>query len=349
MEEQDELGERKARVLRAIVEEYVRTGEPVGSQTIAEGYDLGVSPATIRNEMAALEELGYLDHPHTSAGRIPTDRAYREFVNSLPAAGRLGQAQSRAITDFFAPTVLDLEEALRGATQLLSKLTRYAGLALPPSITDERVAHVELVGIGSAIMVLVVGQHGRVDKRVLDRPDGLDDRLLLGLSGNLASVLGGLTVAEAKARALQMALEASEPDRVLLTVLADAFGELNVGEGTDHVLVGGVANLASEAEAWHRETIHRLIEALERESEMLQLLREAASSEDLSVMIGGEHPSTGQWEASVVAAPYRAGDTSLGTIGIVGPTRMDYLTAISTVRAVARRISELATSLGQPR
>lgn len=344
-EQQRELGERKAAVLRAVVEEYVRTGEPVGSETVADNAKLGVSPATIRNELAALEEMGYLGHPHTSAGRVPTDLGYRLFVNGLPSAGGLRDVQRRAISDFFAKTALDLEDVLLGATQLLSRLTQYAGLAVTPSAAEEHVVHVEFVAIGSNVLALIVGQHGRVDKRVLDRPESVDDASLSALSSRVARMLAGLPVTDAKKRVDTLASQSTPPgERELLSALADAFDAMRAGAGTsaDHVLVHGVANLAGEAAQWHLETTQRLVEALERESEMLTLLREAGA-QDLSVMIGGEHPSTEQWDATVIAAPYRAGDTSLGAIGVVGPTRMDYLTAISAVKAVARRISDLAT------
>lgn len=338
-----ELGERKRAVLRAIVEEFVRTGEPVGSETIAEHSGLGVSSATIRNEMAALEEMGYLGHPHTSAGRIPTDLGYRQFVTGL-SPGRLRDTQRRAIGDFFSQAMVDLDETLRGATRLLSHITTYAGLATTPSLDAERVVHVELVTIGSAVLVLVVGQHGRVDKRALDRPEGLEEDDLADMSGRLGAAFRGLTVAEAEARALRMCQEVPEPGGSLLRALADAFHEMYEGPQAEHVIAGGVANLAGEAARLHREAVLRLFEAIERETEVLRLLREAGD-DDLAITIGREHPSTGEWEAAIVAAPYRAGETSLGTIGVVGPTRMDYKNAISAVRAVASRLSELATEL----
>jgi heat-inducible transcriptional repressor len=344
MAERTELGPRKAAVLRAVVEEYVRTGEPVGSETIAERAGLGVSPATIRNEMAALEELGYLSHPHTSAGRIPTDLGYRYYVDQLPSALRLREAQRRAIAGFFAETMLDLEDVLRGTTRLLSRLTQYAGLAVPPSIAEEPIVRLELVDLGSALMVLVVGQHGRVDKRVFDRPRGLAEGTVAEVERKLAAVRGE-TLADASALALRLAAEAPEEQRELLRAVAEALGELQRA-AEPHVLVGGVANLAEDVAHWRGETVRRLLEALERESALLRLLREAGSLGDVSVTIGAEHPATGEWDASLVAAPFHAGRTPLGTIGVVGPTRMDYLTAMATVRAVARRLSELATELG---
>jgi heat-inducible transcriptional repressor len=342
-----ELGARKTAVLRAVVEEYVRSGEPVGSETIAERSGLGVSSATIRNEMAALEELGYLTHPHTSAGRIPTDAGYRKYVDSLPPGGRMRDAQRRAIAGFFAEAVLDLEEVLRGTAQLLSRVTQYAGLAVPPIGSDEVILRTELIEVGHAIMLLVVGQHGRVDKTIVDRPEGLDAAALESLERRLADRFRGRTIADARAEALRSAATAEPSERTLLLAAADLFGDLQAGAGAHHVMIGGVANLADEAAHWRRETVRRLFEALERESEMLELLRDVTTQEDVSVTIGAEHPRTGQWEASLVSAPFRAGATALGTVGVVGPTAMDYVSVMASVRAVARRLSELASQLGE--
>ncbi len=341
-----ELGQRKIAVLRAIVEEYVHTGEPVGSETIADHAGLGVSSATIRNEMAALEELGYLTHPHTSAGRTPTDLGYRRYVDTLPPGARLREAQRRTITAFFAETMLDLEEVLKGTTQLLSRLTQYAGLAVPPSVSEEGVMRVELVDLGGAVMVLVVGQHGSVVKAVVDRPKELDGQALESLERRLGSAFRGKALPDARARALKLAAESPSAARELLVAVADLLAQMQQGTRGMHVLVGGAANLADEAAHWRRETVRRLFEALEHESEMLRLLRDTASAEDVSVTIGAEHPTTEEWEASLVAAPFKSGDMALGTIGVVGPTAMDYLTVVASVRAVAKRLSELATELG---
>ncbi len=341
-----ELGARKLAVLRAVVEEYVRSGEPVGSETIAERSGLGVSAATIRNEMAALEELGYLTHPHTSAGRIPTDAGYRKYVDTLPRGGRLREQQRRAIAGFFAETVLDLEEVLRGTTRLLSRVTQYAGLAVPPAAGEDTVLRVELIELGQAVMVLIVGQHGGVEKLLIERPEGLRDGELEAVERRFQQALGGKGVAEAQAAALRMAGAAPGAERELLLGVSDALARMQEGSRAHHIVIGGVANLADEAAHWRRETVRRLFEALERESELVRLLREVTSADDVSVTIGAEHPTTREWEASLVSAPFRAGETALGTIGVVGPTAMDYLSVVASVRAVARRLTELATELG---
>jgi heat-inducible transcriptional repressor len=296
--------------------------------------------------MAALEELGYLTHPHTSAGRIPTDAGYRKYVDTLPPGGRLRDPQRRAIAGFFAETMLDLEEVLKGTTTLLSRVTQYAGLAVPPSGADEVVLRTELIEVGNALMFLVIGQQGRVDRTMVDRPRDLDTETLHRMDRKLGAAFRGRSVLDAHAEALKLAATAQGLERALLVAAADTFGDLQVGAGAHHVLIGGVANLADEAAHWRRETVRRLFEALEHESEMLELLRDVTVDQDVNVTIGAEHPQTGDWEASIVSAPFRAGSTSLGTVGVVGPTAMDYVSVMASVRAVAKRLSELATELG---
>ena len=342
-EQRPELGSRKAAVLRAVVEEYVRSGEPVGSETIADHAGIGVSSATIRHELAALEELGYLSHPHTSAGRIPTDAGYRFYVDSLPAGGKLREVQRRAIATHFAEAILDLEEVLKGSVQLLSRLTQYAGLAVPPSASEEPVVRLELIDMGPTVMVLAVGQHGRVDKRVIDRPDGASASTLANADQRLMG-LRGRTYAEAQAALLHMAAEGPRDEHDVMLHVAEALRTAQQGEHAAHVVIGGASNLADEAQTWRRETLRRLFETLEREQEMLQVLQDVTAAQaDLSVTIGGEHPTTGELDASIVAAPFRSGETTIGTIGVVGPTRMDYLSAMASVHAVAERLSEIAT------
>jgi heat-inducible transcriptional repressor len=342
MADRPELGARKAAVLHAIVEEYVRSGEPVGSETIAERSGLGVSSATIRNEMAALEELGYLTHPHTSAGRIPTDLGYRHYVDSQPHGVRLRDAHRRAIAGYFAEAIMDLEEVLKGSVQLLSRLTQYAGLAVPPGAAEEPVVRLELIDMGPTMMILAVGQHGRVDKRVIDRPEGIDADRLRAVESKIQR-LRGQTYAEAQASLLKLAAGSAPDDHDLLLHVAETLRTATKAEGGVHVVVGGVSNLADEAQTWRRETLRRLFETLEREQEMLQVLHDvSADRDDVWVTIGAEHPTTGEWEASIVTAPFHAGDATVGTIGVVGPTRMDYLSAMASVRAVAKRLSEIA-------
>jgi heat-inducible transcriptional repressor len=258
--------------------------------------------------------------------------------------GRLREAQRRTIADFFHQTAVDMEEVLLGATRLLSTMTQYAGLAAPRSSAEDRIARAELIELGPTLMVLLVGEHGRVYKAFADRPDDATTDATAGVAPRIGS-LAGLSLTDAAERARTMAADAPPEQRDLLALAAQAVEDVRHRSEEEHMLVGGVGNLAAEVVTWRLDTVRRLLEAIERESEMLTLLRRASVADDLSVTIGGEHPSTGEWDAAVVAAPYRSGETPVGSIGIVGPTRMDYLTAMTTVRAVALRLSELATAL----
>jgi len=336
-----ELSGRKAAILRALVKHYIRTGEPVGSEMLAQASGLHVSSATIRTELAALEELGYLTQPHTSAGRAPTDRAYRFFVDTLSGRTRMRETERRAVVAFFDEALSDVDEILRGTTHLLSRLTRYASLALAPRAHDSPIVRCELIGLGSATLLLVVFETGQVEKRMVELPDGLAAEDLDQLSRLAMELTRGKTLAESK-RAIEERLRQT-PDEVLGRV-GDALGLIEESGTAEHVVLGGVANIAAE-EAFHRrESLQQVYEALERESAILGMLREAAVLEPLSVTIGRENTLPEMWEASVIAAPF-GGTGASGTIGVVGPTRMDYAAAISAVRVVAERLSAAVEAL----
>jgi heat-inducible transcriptional repressor len=342
-----ELSERNAAIVRALVTLYIRTGEPVGSEAVAAASGLGVSSATIRNELAALEEMGFLMQPHTSAGRAPTDRAYRYYVDMLPARPRLRDPERKAIVHFFDEALANVDEILRGTTQLLSRLTRYASLALAPSPRQMEIARAELVDLGTGTMLLVIFDTGRVEKRLIDLPPEAADRDVEGLSRVLTEAFRGKNLEAARTASHDRSRSGDEPDRTIFKRVTEALGSMAEAAEAEHMVVGGVANIAAE-EAFHRrETLQQVYEALERESAILRLLREAAVTPPVSVMIGRENPVPEMWEASVVAAPYLAGHGSVGTIGVVGPTRMDYAAAISAVRAVADRLSAAVEALSR--
>jgi len=340
-----QLSERKAAILRALVRHYIHTGEPVASEALAGESGLSVSSATIRGELAALEELGYLTQPHTSAGRAPTDLAYRYYVDLLPARSRLRDPERRAIVHFFDEALEDIDEILRGTTHLLSRLTRYASLALAPSPREESIARAELVAVGTGTLLLLVFESGRVEKRLVDLPPTLTSDDLGRLSAGTLQTFHAKTVAAARSVAADLAKTSGEPDRAVFAGMADALAALEEASEAEHVIMGGVANIAAD-EAFHgRETLRQIYETLERESAILRLLREAAATSPVAVMIGRENPLPEMWEASFIAATYGAGGGAVGTIGVVGPTRMDYGAAITAVRAVAERLSAAVEAL----
>lgn len=340
------LGSRQARVLRAVVRDHIRTGEPIGSSTLAGRYRLGVSAATIRNDMALLEELGYLTHPHTSAGRLPTDLGYRFYVDTLGGLPKLSESQRQVIAASIDERVADVEDVMRRTAHVLSRMTHYAAVALSPTLGRTHVVRADLVWLGPGALLLLVSDSGRVDKRMLDLPDGADEETVKRVS-DVTATFSGLTYPEARARALVRSREAVDPERAILGAVADAFRELELEPSREHVFLGGVGNIAREEVFQHRDTLRMLFETLDEEATILRFLRELTTDdEDITVRIGQENRLAAMREASVVVAWYRVGDRPAGSIAVIGPTRMEYPTAMSTVAAVARRLTDVIEALG---
>lgn len=339
------LEDRKSSVLRAVVQHYIRTAEPVGSGTIAREYRLGVSPATIRSELAALEEMGYLAQPHTSAGRIPTDLGYRHYVDHLPRRSTLPLALAREIEGYFGDRRVDLDELLHGTAALLSKLTGYAAVALTPRTESGRVLRAELLPMGTGVMLLVVSETGRVDKRRLELGAEPDTKIVERVSRMLSERLAGLGYDEAAERAGLLAREIADEERRLIRDVADTMRGLH-GPEAEHVFVGGVANIADERTFERRETLRHLVETLEERSAVLEIVSAVRGAmEDVTVRIGHENPLRALAEASVVVGWYGRDDEPAGAIAVVGPTRMEYPKAISAAHAVAGRLSGLMSDL----
>jgi heat-inducible transcriptional repressor len=339
------IDERKATVLQAVVTDYIRTAEPVGSGRIARRYRLGVSPATIRHEMSLLEEMGFLSQPHTSAGRVPTDQGYRFYVDHLPRRGVLETTARQEIRSFFGGGAHDPDELLHGTASLLSKLTGYAAIALPPGPEGSRVLRAELVPVGSGVMLLVVGDTGRVDKRVLDLGTEPTERIVRRASELLSGRLAGLTYREAADRVAGLAREIAREERRLVAEVAEEIRRLPDSDA-HHVHIGGMANIADEGSFERRETLRELVEALEERATVLELLDAASDAMgEVIVRIGHENPLRALNEASVVVAWYGADERPAGAVAVVGPTRMEYARAMSTAGAVAGRLSALLAGL----
>jgi heat-inducible transcriptional repressor len=245
---------------------------------------------------------------------------------------------------FFDEALADVDDILRGTTHLLSRLTRYASLALAPSQRETAIARAELVRLGTATLLLVVFDTGQVEKRLVDVPAEATEEQVDGISRSMSESFRGKAAAAARDVATERARRAEEPEKAILSRVADALKSIDEAAEAEHVFLGGVANIAAEEAFNRRDTLRQIYEALERESAILGLLREAAANAPLGVMIGRENSMPEMWEASVVAAPFAAGG-AIGSIGVVGPLRMDYGAAISAVRAVAERLSAAVEAL----
>ena len=334
------LDERKLDVLRAIVEDYVATHEPVGSKTLVDRHNLGVSPATVRNDMAALEEEGYITQPHTSAGRIPTDAGYRLFVDKLSTVKTLSPAERKAISSFLAGAV-DLDDVVRRTVRLLAQITRQVAIVQYPTLIRSSVRHVEVVTMTPRRLLLVlITSTGRVEQRIVETHHDVDEQLVVDLRSRLNTAMTGLRMTDA-AHSLTTVTETFPPaDRPLVAAIVTALLEAFTDEGEQRIAVGGAANLTRYGDDFERN-VKPVLEALEEHVILLKLLGEATNPRTLTVRIGHENPYEELATTSVVATGYGSKSEALATLGIVGPTHMDYPSTMGAVRAVARYVSQL--------
>ncbi|HOC14072.1 MAG TPA: heat-inducible transcriptional repressor HrcA [Propionicimonas sp.] len=330
------LDDRKLRILRAIVTDYVSMREPIGSRALVERYQLDVSPATVRNDMAVLEEEGYITQPHTSAGRIPTDKGYRLFVDRLGAVKPLSSAERRAI-ETFMDGALDVDEVVRRTVRLLAQITQQVAIVQYPVLGAATIRHVEIVALTPERGVLiVVNSSGRVEQHPVEL-GGQSEAAVADLRGRLNACLSGLAPAQAIERTSTLLDELPADLRPLGTVVIAALLELISSDPTTRVVVGGVPNLTRFSDQYET-TVRPVLEALEEQVVLLRLLGEATAAGDVSVRIGHENSYAPLRSTSVVASAYGANPDAWATLGVVGPTRMDYPSTMAAVRAVARYV-----------
>lgn len=330
--------ERKLAVLRAIVEDYVSTREPVGSRALVERHQLGVSSATIRNDMAALEEEGFIAQPHTSAGRIPTDKGYRLFVDRLASVKALTSPERRAIETFLTGAV-DVEDVVQRSVKVLAQLTNQVAIVQYPSLTRSTVRHIEVVPLESSrVLLVVITSSGRVEQRTLELSEALDENFIADIRRRITTATLGQRLPEASLALAEMVGSFAPADRPIVTAIVTTLTQTFSNERSDERLaIGGTANLARFG-ADFDTAILPVLEALEEQVVLLKLLGEATSPRLLTVRIGSE---TGYQElagTSVVSTTYGQDDKALATLGTVGPMRMDYPGTMATVSAVARYV-----------
>jgi heat-inducible transcriptional repressor len=330
---------RKLEVLRAIVEDYVHSREPVGSKALVERHHLGVSSATIRNDMAALEDEGLITAPHTSAGRIPTDKGYRLFVDQISAVKPLSHAERRAIQALLEGSD-DLDDVLDRTVRLLSQLTNQVAVVQYPLLSRAKVRHIEFVLLAPRkVLMVLIADTGKVEQRVTDVGQDIPDdalaelrtQFLAGLSGTPLSLLPQL---------LPAVVAGCPPGRRgAAQALARGLEALATSSREERMVMAGTANLA-RSNVDFALSIGPVLEALEEQVVMLRLLSEMADDpRGVTVSIGRENPYDGLAEASVVATGY--GPDATAKVGVLGPTRMDYPTTMAAVRAVARYLSRI--------
>ncbi|HZZ50992.1 MAG TPA: heat-inducible transcriptional repressor HrcA [Pseudonocardia sp.] len=332
--------ERRFEVLRAIVADYVATHEPVGSKTLVERHNLGVSSATVRNDMAVLEEDGYIAQPHTSAGRIPTDKGYRRFVDRISEIKPLSTPERKAIQSFLGGA-LDLDDVLRRGVRLLAQLTRQVAVVQYPTLTRSTVRHVELVALTPArLMLVLITDSGRVDQRMVDLGEVLTDETVGRIRTMLNAAVVGRRLTEASALVAELPDAAPGELRDVVTTLSMVLIDALVEHPEERLVLGGTANLTRNV-ADFPGSLRQVLEALEEQVVVLKLLAAAHSPGTVRISIGEENEAEEMRSTSVVSIGYGAGENLLGGMGVVGPTRMDYPGTIAAVHAVARYVGEI--------
>jgi heat-inducible transcriptional repressor len=338
--------ERRFEVLRAIVADFVATKEPIGSKSLVDRHNLGVSSATVRNDMAVLEAEGYITQPHTSSGRVPTEKGYREFVDRLDDVKPLSVAERRAIQGFLESGV-DLDDVLRRAVRLLAQLTRQVAIVQYPTLSTSTVRHLEVIALTPArLLMVVITDTGRVDQRVVELGDIIDDHQLSQLREMLGQALDGKKLSAASVAVADLAahLEGRGGQSKSLT---DAVGrsatvllESLVEHTEERLLLGGTANLTRNT-ADFGGSLRSILEALEEQVVVLRLLAAQQQAGKVTVRIGHETEAEQMVGTSVVSTTYGTLDTVYGGMGVLGPTRMDYPGTIASVAAVAMYIGEV--------
>lgn len=332
--------ERRFEVLRAIVADFVATQEPIGSKSLVERHNLGVSSATVRNDMAVLEAEGYITQPHTSSGRVPTEKGYREFVDRLEDVKPLSSAERRAIQSFLESGV-DLDDVLRRAVRLLAQLTRQVAVVQYPTLSTSTVRHLEVIALTPArLLMVVITDSGRVDQRIVELGDVIDDHQLAQLREILGQALEGkkLSAASVAVAGSQLGGAGGLGDAVgrAATVLLESLVE----HTEERLLLGGTANLTRNA-ADFGGSLRSILEALEEQVVVLRLLAAQQEAGKVTVRIGHETASEQMVGTSMVSTAYGTAHTVYGGMGVVGPTRMDYPGTIASVAAVALYIGDV--------
>ncbi|MGH9189894.1 MAG: heat-inducible transcriptional repressor HrcA [Acidimicrobiales bacterium] len=338
------LDDRKAAILRAVVQEYIETAQPVASAHLAQTGRFGVSSATVRNEMAALEREGFLAHPHTSAGRIPTDKGYRFFVDHITSGAdapgqrqSLRPAQRQQVHEFFTRAHGQLEQMLTDTSRLLSNLTRYAAVIVAPPHEDAVVRSVQIVGLGPRLALAVaVMSDGAVDKATIELDLAVDDDLIASAAAVLNASLRGTAL-------VGMRPLSGTGDEVVdrLAEAARAAIAESHGNECEQVFVGGAWQMVATFDAV--ETVRQVLAILEQQYVVVTVLREALlrevpGTDSISVAIGTEHGVRSLAECSLIVAPFDVDGAGAGTIGVLGPTRMNYREAMAAVAVVSERL-----------
>lgn len=335
------MDDRKQKVLLAIVHDFIATAEPVGSRTIAKKYRLGVSPATIRNEMADLEEQGYIEQPHTSAGRIPSEQGYRYYVDYLMKKQELSIEEEALIRREYEAKVRDVGQVIQKTGLLLSQLTHYTAMVLTPQMGTSSFKHIQLVSMHpSQAMVIVVMDNGSVHHRMIEVPESISYTDMETISGVLNAKLQGLAMESIKLTLMKEIYFELAKHKHILDLAMELIQDSLVLKAEDKIYLGGVFNMLNQPEFHNVEKVKTLLGIMEQEKMLRDLLAGGDRSDGVTVRIGGEIKHQDIKECSMITAPYTVCGRRIGSIGVLGPTRMEYAKVVSIVDFMTKNLSQ---------
>ena len=334
------IPERSLEVLRAIVNDYIQTKEPVGSKSLVERHQFGVSSATIRNEMAMLEEEELIHAPHTSAGRVPTDKGYRLFVDRLGEVKPLSASEKAAISNFMIGSA-DLDETLGRTVRLLSQLTNQVAMVQYPTLGRARVRNIELIqAADTRVLLILITDSGRIQQHVIELSENLDVQLIAEIRGKLNDILSGLALGEVASKLSNFANGFAPQARQQVGLITESLLDQVDANRQEKIILAGTANLARREQDFPG-SISPVLEAIEEQVVLLKLITEMqAEQHGVSLRIGRENAFEGLNNASVVVSGYENQGNEIAKLGVIGPTRMDYSSNIAAVKAVARYLTK---------
>ena len=340
-----ELSLRSRQILEAIVEDYIATAEPVGSSAVARRHALTLSSATVRNVMANLEDLGLLTSPHTSAGRIPTDKAYRLYVDSLVALRRVSREEKRQIISHCRQVGVGLSGILKDTSRTLSQLSNYMGIVVAPSFTADVFRHIEFIRLGQRkVLAILVSSKGALQNRLIETDEDYGSEDLVRMGNFLNDRMQGLTISQVREQILaEMASEKFQYDQLLAQALK--MSEQAVQVDGDEIFVEGQARILDQPEFSDAGRMKEIYQAFEQKGLLVQLLSRCMSAEGVQIYIGSETSLSQSAGISLITSRFVTSSNTVGMLGVIGPTRMGYSSVIPIVDYTARMVSKLLSEV----
>lgn len=340
------MDERKQQILLAIIKDYINTAEPVGSRTISRKYKLGVSPATIRNEMADLEEMGFIEQPHTSSGRIPSDHGYRYYVDCLMQREELTWEEENTINRGYENKVREVGEVINRTGRMLSRLTNYTALVRTPQMAKSTFKHIQLVMMAPAQTILIVVMDtGAVQHQIMSVPENITQQDLEQISGVLNAKLQGRNMDSIRLTLIKEVYFEMHKHRSILDLAFELMQDRLTMESEDKIYLDGVFNILNQPEFHSVDKVKILLSLLEQEELLRDILEQSWDTQGVTVKIGNENARQEIQNCSMVTATYQVGNKVLGTIGVLGPTRMEYAKVVTVVDHITKNLSRVLESI----